>query len=111
MAEEEQVTEIEMNADEWREALGVTALEQKVDLLEQQLEASRQLLGEYITYCNVLHRDVQRLSGEPVVTKDVQAHVHPDGSVEMEARLPPIPGNVTAFMEVLRKRPEHKDSN
>lgn len=61
----------EETISQWREALGVTVLEQQVNDL---MLVSNQLL-EYI---HRVDRRIRKLAGEPVVTVEVQGQAGPD---------------------------------
>lgn len=106
MPEENEIVEDwELNVAELREAIGVPALLMRMEQLEAEVENLRELLAESLTYQNTIHRDLQELAGEPVVTEDLQAHIAPGGYLSFENHAPPVPGNVEDFIETLRRRP------
>lgn len=84
----EETAELEFDVDEMREALGVPALEARIEALEQ-------LVGEQLTYMNYVDLSLQELQGEPVVTERLKYNVSRGGRLQFQRQRPPAPANLT----------------
>lgn len=87
--QKENETEFVLDIEQLREELGINALEQKFDILNEQF-------GEWLLYVNMLDERQQRFEAEPILTAKHKSHTGPDGRIEIERHRPSLPDNLLA---------------
>lgn len=85
--------EFELNIEELRDELGITAL-------ENELAELRKLLAEWLSYVNLVDISVQELIGEPDITETLNYNIPKGGRLKVQRQRPPIPANLA------RERPQ-----
>lgn len=93
MAKDDKETVID--ADEWREGLGINALEQENAELRREMSELRLSFDQLLAYMVAVDMRVQELAGEPVVKKGVKPHVTDKGlHVELVGEDGRVPNNL-----------------
>lgn len=93
--------EFEFDIDELRERLGIPEM-------ESELKAIREILGEWLSYMNLVDLTVQELVGEPTVTERITYNIPKGGRLEMQRQRPPIPSNLSAQQPALVQKPQEE---
>lgn len=98
--ETESEVEFEFNLTDLREQLGI-------DELVAENKYLRELLGEILTYLNMVDLTVQELVGEPSVTERIKYNIPKGGRLQVQRERPPVPSNLAADeLSILQKREE-----
>ncbi|MHA2231805.1 MAG: hypothetical protein ACXAB4_04880 [Candidatus Hodarchaeales archaeon] len=79
--------QLEIDAGELREQLGIEALEEEIAVL-------RDIIGQWLTYINVLDKRVQELAGEGTISETLRFNVNPGGKVQTDRVKPALPSNL-----------------
>jgi hypothetical protein len=91
MAKDESVdngsVEFQLDIHELREQLGI-------DEIEQTIAGLQDVLGQWLTYVNLLDKRVQELSGEAIISENLRFNVNPGGKVQTQKRKPALPSNL-----------------
>jgi hypothetical protein len=93
--------EFEFDINDLREELGIPEI-------EAELASLRELLGEWLSYMNLVDLTVQELVGEPTVTESIAYNIPKGGRLEVQRQRPPIPSNLSEQSPALVQKPQEE---